>query len=781
MYINIGKRKFACSILAIAISGGALGQSAQESINSAENEKNNDAQVERVTVTSQRRVQSELDVPISVSVFTAADLEKGNITEASEYLSLTPNVGFSEDGEGGSRSINIAIRGVSNIVLDGIASANSIGYYIDELSVGSVAQGTINPQMLDMSQVEVLRGPQGTYFGRNAVGGALNLTTNKPNDELYFQGGLGIASFGTKKADAIFNLPISEKFMVRGVFSHEESDTPITNIDERGNDPFYKYNSGRLAFRYIPTDDLLIDLSVTKTKEDEGGDISIPSGVLDLDSLSIAGEGGFDGEGGGFDEGPGFYPNNEDTISRDTEEFNNKDFTIVNARVEWDINDFTVFKSVTGWLDSSFDRVSDLDGVGQSFGPLPLRRVNDYTGESFSQEFRLQSIDNGDIDWTVGVFYADDDLDQTNQIQMLPDDEPNGIEVGFINNNVRTFELESMAAFAEVNWSLNSLWDLTLGGRYTKDKVTASEIDLNRGPDALIGNEKFNDFSPRIVVNFRPDDDSSIFASISEGYKSGGVDVTGGSRVMPEPFDSEKLTSYEIGYKGYLLDGMVRLSSSLFYLDWQDFQVQTNRLADPSDISSAIETTQNAGKASSRGFEIESFFVINKQLNFSFNVGYADATFDDYKDAVLKGEQNGLPNIVDVSGQNLPRTADWNLSSSLNYTYDINSDWDGYVRIDWSYTGETTSDIEGVASLVGETIYGESFDLPEFPYQIPSYQVVNLTTGFNYKSLAINAYVHNLFDEQYYTGTADNFGFAGIRLKPHQREVGIKFTYSFSD
>ena len=142
--------------------------------------------LEEITVTAQRREESLQDVPLSVSAFSSDVIERSGIKAVADYLMVTPNVGFSEDGEGGSRSINVSIRGVSNITLDGIATANSIGYYMDELSVGGVAQGTINPHLQDMQRVEVLRGPQGTFFGRNAIGGAINMATKKPDDTWYF-------------------------------------------------------------------------------------------------------------------------------------------------------------------------------------------------------------------------------------------------------------------------------------------------------------------------------------------------------------------------------------------------------------------------------------------------------------------------------------------------------------------------------------------------------------------------------------------------------------------
>ncbi|MDZ4729628.1 MAG: TonB-dependent receptor [Xanthomonadales bacterium] len=725
--------------------------------------------LEEVVVTAQRRQESLQDVPISISVFGNEQLVKTNITNAAQYLVMTPNVGYSEDGEGGSRSINISIRGVSNVTLDGVASANSIGYYIDELSVGAMAQGTINPQLQDVEQIEVLRGPQGTYYGRNAVGGALNITTVKPNEEFYFEGSLTGANFGTYGAEAIINVPFSDRFFARGVFAYEESDTPIKNVNELGNDPFYEYTTGRISFRALPTDNVTMDLSVTMTNEDEGGDIAIPSGIVDLDTQSIFGFGPY----GGIDTGLGFYPTNDDRIDRDTIEANKKDFTIVNGRINWDLGNVQL-TSVTGYIDSTFFRQSDLDGIPLTFGPLPLRRENDYDATTWSQEFRLMSSGDSKADWTIGAIYIDDDSNRSNQIQRMPDNMPSGEEVGYINNDVQNYGFKSTAIFGEATLPVVGNFDLTVGARFSQDKVSTSAFDI-RQTQPLSGSETFTDFSPRIVLRHMTDS-TTWYGSVSKGYKAGGVDVSGASRTQPAPFESEDLWNYEVGFKSQFAGGRTTLSGAVFFLDWSDFQVQTIRLDDPNDIGSSISTTQNADSASSKGAELEFSTLLTPGLVWTANLGYVDAQFDDYKNAVLRGRTNGIPNMIDVSGKPLPRTPEWTFNTSLQYDWDIGSN-SAYVRGEYAYTDNQYSDIEAIGSLVGETVNGDPFILPTFPYQIPDYTVVNLFAGMEGDRYRVVAFMKNALDEQYYTGTADNFGAAGIRLKPHFREFGIKVTF----
>ncbi len=152
--------------------------------------------LEEVIVSAQRRDENLQDVPISVSVFSGAQIEQGNIKSAIDYLALTPNVSFTEDGQTGSRGLGIAVRGINNLVSGENAFVNSVGIYLDEFSVASVPNQVANPMLPDMARVEVLRGPQGTYFGRNSLGGALNLVTNKPTDELE-----GMISVGAESYD----------------------------------------------------------------------------------------------------------------------------------------------------------------------------------------------------------------------------------------------------------------------------------------------------------------------------------------------------------------------------------------------------------------------------------------------------------------------------------------------------------------------------------------------------------------------------------------------------
>lgn len=724
--------------------------------------------LDEVVVTAQRREQSLSEVPVSITAFSAEDLQKANISEAKDYLAMSPNVSFSEDGEAGNRSINISIRGVSNVDLGEVNTANSIGFYIDELNVGAVSNGTINPQLQDMERIEVLRGPQGTYFGRNALGGAINISTVKPNQQNFGEFTARAGNFGSFGVEAIGNVALSDTLMVRGVIAYDESDGFVENVNPNGApNSGFEYTTGRVSLRYVPSDALTVDLSVTVTNEDEGHDGGVGSGVVDLDTQSI-----FGATFVPIDDQLGFFPANQDTVNHNTPELNENSFTIVNGRVTWDVGQFEI-KSITGFISSETDRVFDQDNISAD----AIIRFNEYEGESFSQEFRVFADVSDSFQWTAGVYFAQDEIKQFNSIQAGSEgsytDPVTGAVIGLlppipagfrINENRRVFDVKSTAVFGEANWNASDQWSFGLGARYTRDEIDNYSFGVVAFEGAVpnsSGSDTFNDFSPRVVARFEASDSLSYYASASKGYKAGGVDFNSG---VVTSFNSEELTSLEVGFKSEFNEGRTRLSGSLFSLDWDDLQVQTNFLAIPGDISSAVEKTLNAGSASSTGIELELTSLLNDDWLLGASVGFLDSEFDSFANAVLAGG-----NAADLSGADLPNTPSFTASAMLEYSFMVGGNGDGFARFELNHRDSAAGDLEGLAA--------SQLGLPSFPYQIDSYTVANLRAGYDVGAWRFNAFVENLFDDEYYNGTSDNFGLAGIRLRPHPRVYGVSVSY----
>lgn len=730
-----------------------------------------DVVLEEIVVTGQRREESLHDVSLSVSVFDAESLEKSNISEARDYLVMSPNIGFTEDGQSGSRSISVSIRGVSSIALDTVAIPSSIGYYVDELNIATTASGNVNPQLQDMQRIEVLRGPQGTYFGRNALGGAINITTKKPDEKFYAEGSVSTGSFKTSGAEGVVNLPVSDTFMLRFAGGYEESNGPVENVNPQ-SDNDTKFQTFRGAARWLAADNFTVDFSVSHTNENEGGDIAVGSGITDLDTQSIFAD--FTA-----DDLLGFYPQNDSQVNHNLKEENDGEVTIYNLRLSWEFDRFAI-KSITGLVDSKFERVFDQDNISADI----INRFNKADAESFSQELRIQSAGESiRLDWTAGVYYAKDDITRFNSIQFGVDrtytDPTTGVvtnlplppvPAGFrINENNFGFKTTSTAVFGEATFHISDVWSVTGGARFTRDEVVNRAFNVvafEGAVDNIQGAKNFTNISPKAGVRFVPNDNFTVYATFSQGYKPGGVDHNDG---IATSFDEENLTSWEAGFKSKLAGQRIRLSGAVFMLDWKDLQVQTNFLKDPADISSAVSKTLNAAEASSSGVELEFLWLLSNSFTWGVNLGFIDASYGNFPNVDLPGS-----NKANLTGLDLPKTPEWTLSTTLDYSTTPGSgDLEIYGRIEWNYRSSVKGDLEGVAA--------QQLNLPDFPYNIPSYSAANLRFGIRTELWRVNVFVENLLKKDYYTGTSDNFGLAGIRLRPHPRVFGASFTVMTSD
>ena len=246
-------KTFLLGVSALAIAGGAnVGAAFAQGADEASDGASSDV----IIVTSQRREQNILDVPISVSTLSDQDIEDRNIRGSREYTQLAPNVFFSGNDSQGTRNGDITIRGISDLTSGAneriIQTRPSVGFYVDDFSVASVASGSANPPLDDIERIEILRGPQTTYFGRSATGGAINIITKKPDATPMAKIRAGYGSYDTYQIGAIGNVPITDNLFVRGGLSYEETDGAIKNLHPDGNDADGQYINARLAVRWQP-------------------------------------------------------------------------------------------------------------------------------------------------------------------------------------------------------------------------------------------------------------------------------------------------------------------------------------------------------------------------------------------------------------------------------------------------------------------------------------------------------------------------------------------------
>lgn len=790
--------------------------------------------LEEITVTAQRREQSLQDVPISVTAFTGASLEQGNIRGATDFLALTPNVSFTEDGQSGSRGLGIAVRGVNNLVSGENAVVNSVGIYLDEFSVASIPSQVANPFLPDMERIEVLRGPQGTYFGRNSVGGALNLTTNRPTDEFggrIIVGGESYDDAGEQfSLTGILNGPVSDKLMLRGVLYYEDSSGLVDNICASGasaaecrvaadngftpngaGDSGHEFFMGRFRALWDVSDQTQVGFTLIYADEEQGTDENVPSGILDIDTVDTI------GIEEALDPGTGFWPNNRNLLSHDRNEHTNNESTVGILNITHQINGNLLFKSITGFIDAELDRMFDQDLIG---GLNSIGRDNLYEGFSWSTEARLESSsDTSDV--VVGILFSKDDQEQDNFVNVLEGAElghnqdgvfalppfPAGLGLAFNNKN---FEIEGIAVFGDVTLHLTDNFDLIAGARWTRDEVVNDLVAYGIGPTCCFpgspgfpggpgfdffnsfansqrpvvnAEETFTDVAPRFGFRYQVSDDVGIYGLVSKGYKAGGSSVgndtnADGSPAFTVPYAEETLWNYEFGVKSELADRRVRLNAAVFYLDWNDLQFESFRFLTPGNIATNFEQTINIEDAEASGFELEILAVPSERFTISGGIGFLDTEITSDTMVEITG---GF--VVDLQGLDIPKAPELTANLAGDYRWPIGGS-EGWVRLEFIHRDGQYSDIEGLTNLQTRgPSPNQGLTRPvgpnEFPYLSPDYDIWNLRGGFDAEKWSFAVYVQNLTDEEYYTGTQENFGMSGIRLRPHPMTIGANLTYRF--
>ncbi len=803
-------------------------------------------ELEEIVVSAQRREENLQDVPVSITAFSGDRLEQQHLREAKDYFKITPNVNFTEDGETGHRTVGISMRGVSDFAntFTGVGGlSNSFGIYLDEFNIANNATKTANPQLHDLERLEVLRGPQGTYFGSNATGGALNLTTRLPHDEMEYEISGGYSRFNTWEVGAIINAPITDNLFVRGNVYYEESDGFLINLSPTGNDDGYDHISFRVAARWEATEAFTADVSFMRTVENDGTDTNVNSGIMDFDTPNSTpfvlptspGADTFDVYENIFpvDAGSGFYPDERRVINKDFYEFNKNRQNIFNARLNYQGDGWSL-RSITGVMETTSHRQFDQDLVQYSL----YKTYGGRTGDTVSQEVRF-NIERDNWDWTLGGFYSNDDAD-TYGVSPIGDDGfyvlfarggailPDGtLDPFHVQNlcfclnpgdiiagaNISTFDSESWAVFSELNWQFTEQLKATVGVRYTEHDIRSQEFRFNRGvpfsqqpldeyrnfdtPDPsdprltrgyLTGSASSDSITPRFVLNWSPDDDLNAYVSVSRGYKPGGLTIfeADGSTI---PFKKESLWNYEVGAKWRGLDNRLQVNGAFFFMDWEDLQIPTVEIVIREDeILNNFQIVNS--KAESLGFELEAQALVMDNFLIGGGVGYLDAEFKDFgADDPFVVNNMGF----DIDGVTVPRAPKW--TANLFGQYDVNiGGVDGFLRAEWSYRSSITSDIEatvaGLEILDNEVTRERGYDTqfngsgfgngvpfpwprPDFPTRVPSYDVVNLRAGISGDGWSITGYIENVFDKNYYTGTQENFGLGGFRIRPHFRIAGV--------
>ncbi|BCW89210.1 Vitamin B12 transporter BtuB [Alphaproteobacteria bacterium SO-S41] len=658
------------------------------------------AAVEEITVTAERRATNLQKTAIAISAFSGASLEDKKIANIRDLAGYIPNLSISR--------VTIS-HTTQTYSLRGVGEGDPIqepvlAVYVDDVyvprQIGSMSEFN------DLERVEVLRGPQGTLYGRNSSAGALRIITRDPGDELRVKGEIALGNLGAVEARALVEGPIIEGKLAGSLsYIHHSRDgtafDPTLNHDVNRID----LDAIRGKLRWTPNEalDILFTVNLLRDRSDSRSYIPVRQ------------------PGGGFDPDLSF---SEVEPSQDLDQISGS------LRIKYDINDRLNFKSISSYGGFNLNPVNyDNDGEAA----LIQKNLIHYNDQYYTQEFQLNG-DYGAIKFTGGVFYLHerfyverDGYSRRNALNTDPVVTPGNYNFLRAHNITNT---DAYAIFGEATWAATEKLSITAGLRWTYEEKTFTfdnrVLNLAGQPIAQsIKGEATDDwsaFTPKLTIQYQWTDDLLQYVTYSQGFKSGGFDNRATRLDLATlAFEPETVSTYETGLKGEFFDHALRANLAVFYNDYTDLQVS---FFDPVYVGSR---RGNAGQAHTYGVELETDARLSDNFSLQFAAGYLYAIYDEYKGAGGAG--------IDADGNRLVNSPRFNLSGG--FTYDVSLGEQGSLRFGANAVWQTKTFTSALPAAGGQN---------EIPPQAFVNAVIAWTAPDEHWTISLSA--KNLFDSE---------------------------------
>jgi len=648
---------FVLSALAVALPQAAFSQSSA---------------LEEVIVTAERRAQDAQDVPIALTIIGGSEISPAGISSISDVALKTPNLTFTQFNIGEPQ---LFLRGLGTTI-DSAGADPTVSVFIDDVYVGRSAGATSD--LYDLERIEVLRGPQGTLYGRNVTGGAISIVTKRPSEEFEAKLGVTVGNYGLTVLRGLVDGPIGDNLAGNLSFSKRDRDGyAYSNRSGQELDDADNFSlRGKLLWDISDNTELLLGFDYST--DDNNGQ------CRNLTKL--------DNPAGDHNAGGVFVPvlkqikadtNSEDprTCAMTIEQYAERDVFGLSARLQMEFTNDLSLTSITAYRELEYSWLQELGGLDS---PPNLLSVEDNEGDDadqISQEFRLTK-DGDRLFWVAGAYYFKENVDRFANVPIFfgpgsPTAPGALLDRSWLQSATNT----SMALFGQVVWSMTDALALTLGGRHTWD-----EKEMDNAYYSSPGNEVYNfkgleeswdEFTPRVTVDWQVTDDHMLFATWSKGYKSGVFISQNTTAALAEtPLEPEEATNMEIGAKTRWFDN--RLQFNLVYFDLENENQQLFRLENFTLVS------ENFGTESS-GIELDFIAALGKNLTLSGM--YASL------DAEIVGGQ--------FAGNVAPRSPDYKYSVALNYNAALGNgailDFDASVSYSDNWYMEATN--QGVSYM----------------------------------------------------------------------------------
>lgn len=670
------------------------------------NDIGNDRNVlEEIVVTARKRTERLQDIPMSISVLSNFELERMGATEFFDVAVSIPNLSFAYTGLGFNDARGLTIRG--------IVGQGTTGFYIDDLPIPE----SMDPRILDVERIEVLRGPQGTLYGARSMGGTVRILT-KQADPGEFYGDTRVSPSSTKEGgynyslNGALNIPVvQDKVGLRVSAFYEDKEGFLDRVIDDPAVPGIQATQeninateawgGQVALRFDVSDKLTILPQVWYQKLEHDG---LPFADFSADNIDQV-------------RGVGLPENGED------------EWTNLSLTVNYDTS-FGTFVSATSLFHRETLEREDTSEVVDFlfFAPLgisvmlPSHTVRTTELDIFVQEARFSSAFEGPLQFTGGVFYQDSKKDFDFPPGFVPGLDatfagilgvPSVFGTDLLYEQDGRQETSELGIFGELDYAVNDRLTLTAGLRWSDTEIDTSLVTdgIAAGPP-LSGTQTEDGFTAKFGIAYDVTDDLLIYANAAEGFRMGGVNLPlpslcdqdlvdmGLANMDLTTYDTDDLWNYEAGFKASLLGGRIMASATGFFIDWSDIQ---QSIALPCGFS----ITANAGEAESKGVELELAVRPMEGLNLSLGAGYTDAKITDPG-----------PNPTIEKGSRVFQVPEWTITAVGDYSFSITERWEGFVRADYRYVDDSFSANQD----------------PTNPRHRPAYNITNFRAGVTTES-----------------------------------------------
>jgi iron complex outermembrane receptor protein len=746
------RKKVLCTAISIAV--GSVGATVSPITTAAT------VGLEEITVTARKRQENLQEVGLSVSALSQTEVDRSFARDIKDLAFVSPNLIIDDTSQGPGGNAALYIRGI------GVADVEknfepAVGVTIDGLFIGANSGAIL--RSIDLASVEVLRGPQGTLFGRNTIGGMINVERTKPTGEFGGKVRTGYGDYDTFWVDGVLNFGLSDNFAVKlSAAKHNQREGYFTNIETGGDEGFNDYESYGVNLLWNATDSLELEYTYQneQTEQDTPPLVNMaqPDTLfcsafgLCAQSLTTPSSGGryrvtrliFEPSTWSLSPPPsGIVVSPTDDLTRNLDPATfDAETHIFEAR--WDINDALRLNYIFGSYETEETIVSNW--TAEPVMLFGTDRPAEY--EQASHELRLSYNAGGALNFVVGAYLWESEYDirlRSWITFVVPD-------VVLDIPQTTHQETDSTAVFFEGDYAFNDHWTLNLGGRYTKDeKLSQQRGNLSTAPNDPEAD--WNEFTPKVSVRYRVNEDAMLYATYARGYRSGGfngrVDSQESARI---PYDPEFVDNYEFGFKSEWANSRLRLNGAVFFMDYKDKQEEIGLRSD--GATGQRISVFNAASATMKGVELELQAVPTENLSLRANIGYLDSKYDEFI------FDNGFT-IVDNSGLEFRRAPEF--TGSLDATYE------------WKL-GQGDAWIRGAYRYIGDH-FVEQTNAPEL--RNDAYGMLDLSVNYAVNGFTFSLFGRNLTDEDAWAHGLDVSGLWAYASPIAPRTWGAEMSYSF--